>query len=68
MINEIKKNLKEKRNSLIKLKVYTGRGKYEIIEGFIYEIYDRVWTFKTNSILKCFTYVDLLLKDVQICS
>lgn len=68
MIYKIKEELRNKRNKLIKLKVYSGRGKYEMIEGYICNIYDRIWTFQTNLLLKSFTYVDLLLKDVEICS
>ena len=68
MIFKIKKELENRYNQLIKLRVYTGRGKYEIIEGYICGIYDRIWTFKTNLIIRSFTYVDLLLKDVEICS
>lgn len=68
MILKIKNDLEKYYNKLLKLKVYTGRGKYEIIEGYISAIYDRIWTFKTNQLLRSFTYVDLLLKDVEICS
>lgn len=68
MINLIKEKIKNSRNKLIKLKVYSGRGKYEVIEGYICDVFDRIWTFKTNTILKSFTYVDVLLKDVEICS
>ncbi len=68
MINLIKQKLENNRDKLIKLKVYSGRGKYEVVEGYVCDIYDRVWTFKTNNILKSFTYVDVLLNDVEICS
>lgn len=68
MISKIKETLKNNINKKIKIKVYSGRGKYEIIEGVIFNMYDRVWTFKTEYSLKSYTYVDLLLKDVEICS
>ena len=68
MINKIKENIKNNQNKLIKLRVYNGRGKYDMFEGYICEIYDKIWTFKSNNLLKSFTYVDVLLKDVEICS
>lgn len=68
MLKKIKEDLKNNFNKKIKIKVYSGRGKYEIIEGVISNMYDRIWTFKTGNSLKSYTYVDLLLKDVEICS
>ncbi len=68
MIYKIKDELLKKRKKVIKIKVNSGRGKYDFFEGYICDIYDRVWTFYTSSCIKSFTYVDVLLRDVEICS
>jgi len=66
MINQIKKDLMSLKKKKLKLYVDIGRNKMEEYEGYIDNIYNRVWTFKTKKDLKCFSYNDLLIKTVII--
>lgn len=64
MIQKIKEDLKSKKNKYIKIKVDVGRNKYEEYEGYVYELYENIWTFKTSSDIKSFSYKDILIKSV----
>lgn len=64
MIQKIKEDLKSKKNKYIKIKVDVGRNKYEEYEGHVDELYENIWTFKTSSDIKSFSYKDILIKSV----
>lgn len=64
MIQKIKEDLKGKKNKYIKIKMDVGRNKYEEYEGYVDELYENIWTFKTSSDIKSFSYKDILIKSV----
>lgn len=64
MIQKIKEDLKSKKNKYIKIKVDVGRNKYEEYEGYVDALYENIWTFKTSSDIKSFSYKDILIKSV----
>ena len=64
MTQKIKEDLKGKKNKYIKIKVDVGRNKYEEYEGYVDELYENIWTFKTSSDIKSFSYKDILIKSV----
>ncbi len=64
MIQKIKEDLKSKKNKYIKIKVDVGRNKCEEYEGYVDELYENIWTFKTSSDIKSFSYKDILIKSV----
>ena len=64
MKQKIKEDLKSKKNKYIKIKVDVGRNKYEEYEGYVDELYENIWTFKTSSDIKSFSYKDILIKSV----
>ena len=66
MIEEIKNNLKAKKGLKIKIIVDVGRNKKESYEGYIEKLYKNVWTFNSNSVIKSFSYKDVLIKQVII--
>ena len=57
-------------NSLIGKEVYVkvnvGRNKYEHYEGKVENIYNNLFTVNVDSIIKSFTFSDVLTKDVQL--
>lgn len=50
----------------VKIKVNVGRNKYEYYEGEILSTYPYLFTIKVDNLIKSFSYVDLVTKDVQI--
>lgn len=56
-------NLKGKK---VRVKVNAGRNKYEYYEGTVLVTYPYLFTVQVGSMIKSFTYVDLLTKDVQL--
>lgn len=61
---------KEKIESLlgkyVQVKVNVGRNKYEYYEGDIVAAYPYLFTIKVDNLIKSFSYVDLITKDVQL--
>ena len=57
-------------NSLIGKEVYVKvnvvRNKYEYYEGKVENIYNNLFTVNVDSIIKSFTFSDVLTKDVQL--
>lgn len=68
MITDIKNKIEGLKGKKIKINVDIGRNKYELYEGIILETYKNVWTFKTNTDIKSFSYKDVLINMVVICS
>ena len=66
MINDIKENLNNLKNKEIRISVDVGRNKNETYEGYLENTYKNIWTFKTKSGLKSFSYNDILIKQVVL--
>ena len=68
MIIEIKKQILNLRGKKIKLLVDVGRNKLEEYYGYVESAYQNIWTFKTETELKSFSYKDILINNVVISS
>ncbi len=49
----------------VKIKVNVGRNKHEYYEGEVIGMYPYLFTVKVDNLMKSFSYVDLITKDVQ---
>lgn len=67
MIEKIREKIKKLKGKVITLEVDVGRNKTEKYIGFIDNVYTNIWTFKTCSDVKSFSYKDILIKSVIIC-
>ena len=65
-INIIKSKVKELIGIKLKVKVYIGRNKYEYYEGKLENMYDNIFTIKTNKGIKSFSYSDVATKVVTL--
>ena len=65
-ITEIKKYLSKLVNKKIIVKVNLGRNKHEKYIGVIDKLYPCLFTLKTGSNIKSFSYVDLLTKEITV--
>lgn len=68
MLSEIKKKIISLKGQKIKIWVDVGRNKNEIYEGYVLETYKNIWTFKTETDVKSFSYSDILINNVVISS
>ena len=68
MISDIKKKIESLRGKKIKVLVDVGRNKSEIYEGFVLDTYKNIWTFKTETDIKSFSYSDILINSVVLSS
>ena len=68
MINDIKKKIESLRGKKIKVWVDVGRNKSETYEGFVLGTYKNIWTFKTETDVKSFSYSDILINSVVLSS
>ena len=68
MIGEIKKKIESLKGKKIKVLVDVGRNKSEIYEGFVLDTYKNIWTFKTETDIKSFSYSDILINSVVLSS
>ena len=68
MINDIKKKIESLKGKKIKVWVYVGRNKSETYEGFVLDTYKNIWTFKTKTDVKSFSYSDILINSVVLSS
>ena len=66
MISNIRRALELKKGHNVVIYVDIGRNKVERYEGKIIDVYKYVWTFKTSTELKSFSYSDILSKFVII--
>lgn len=64
MINQIKKEVAALKGKNIKIEVDVGRNKTDIYDGYILDLYDNIWTFKTDVDVKSFSYNDILTRSV----
>ena len=68
MISDIKKKIESLKGKKIKVLVDVGRNKSEIYEGFVLDTYKNIWTFKTETGIKSFSYSDILINSVVLSS
>mgnify|MGYP002549758381 FL=1 len=68
MIGEIKKKIESLKGKKIKVWVDIGRNKSETYEGFVLDTYKNIWTFKTKTDIKSFSYSDILINSVVLSS
>lgn len=68
MISDIKKKIESLKGKKIKVLVDVGRNKSEIYEGFVLDTYKNIWTFKTETDIKSFSYSDILINSVVLSS
>ena len=68
MLGEIRNMVSSLKGKKIKLLVDVGRNKLEEYEGVVENTYNNIWTFKTCSDTKSFSYSDILIKNVIISS
>ncbi|MGN1296113.1 MAG: Veg family protein [Candidatus Aphodocola sp.] len=68
MISDIKKKIEFLRGKKIKVWVDIGRNKSETYEGFVLDTYKNIWTFKTETDVKSFSYSDILINSVVLSS
>lgn len=68
MISEIKKKIESLKGKKVKVWVDVGRNKSETYEGFVLDTYKNIWTFKTKTDVKSFSYSDILINSVVLSS
>lgn len=68
MIGEIKKKIESLKGKKIKVWVDVGRNKSETYEGVVLDTYKNIWTFKTETDVKSFSYSDILINSVVLSS
>ena len=68
MINDIKKKIESLKGKKIKVWVDVGRNKSETYEGFVLDTYKNIWTFRTETDIKSFSYSDILINSVFLSS
>lgn len=68
MIGEIKNKIESLKGKKIKVWVDVGRNKSETYEGFVLDTYKNIWTFKTKTDIKSFSYSDILINSVVLSS
>lgn len=65
-INSIKDKILSYKNKQVLVKADIGRKKYEYYEGTIDSVHPFLFTIKTASGIKAFSYSDVLIKNVII--
>lgn len=68
MISDIKKKIESLKGKKIKVWVDVGRNKSETYEGFVLDMYKNIWTFRTKTDIKSFSYSDILINSVVLSS
>lgn len=63
---KVKEQIESFKGKRVRIKVNAGRNKYEYYEGIVLVTYPYLFTVDVGGIVKSFTYVDLLTKDVQL--
>lgn len=67
MIKKIKEYIIKNKGNIIRLKVNNIRNKSEYVDGFICEIYERIFIIEGNDgIKRSFNYTDILTGNVEI--
>jgi len=68
LISDIKKKIESLKGNKIKVWVDVGRNKSETYEGFVLDTYKNIWTFRTETDIKSFSYSDILINSVVLSS
>jgi len=68
LISDIKKKIESLKGKKIKVWVDVGRNKSETYEGFVLDTYKNIWTFRTETDIKSFSYSDILINSVVLSS
>jgi uncharacterized protein Veg len=68
LISDIKKKIESLKGKKIKVWVDVGRNKSETYEGFVLDTYKNIWTFRTKTDIKSFSYSDILINSVVLSS
>jgi len=68
LISDIKKKIESLKGKKIKVWIDVGRNKSETYEGFVLDTYKNIWTFKTETDIKSFSYSDILINSVVLSS
>lgn len=68
MLAEIKRKIENLKGKKISVWVDIGRNKSETYEGYVLDTYKNVWTLKTETDVKSFSYSDILINSVVISS
>lgn len=63
---KVKSQIEELIGKEVSIKVNVGRNKYEYYDGVIVDTYPYLFTVKVQDLIKSFSYVDVLTKDVQV--
>lgn len=63
-IEHIKNKIKLLVGEKIRVKVYLGRNKYEYFDGVVEKMHPNLFTIKTDSGIKSFSYSDILIKTI----
>ena len=64
----IQKKIESLKGKKIKVWVDVGRNKSETYEGFVLDTYKNIWTFRTETDIKSFSYSDILINSVVLSS
>ncbi len=64
--NKVKSQIEGLVGKEVHIKVNVGRNKYEHYDGIIINTYPYLFTVKVENLVKSFSYVDVLTKDVQL--
>ena len=66
MIEQIRSKLNDHIGKQVVIKYNLGRNKYETYDVVVVETYKNLFTVKVNSIIKSFTYNDVITKIIKI--
>lgn len=64
--NKVKSQIEGLVGKEVHIKVNVGRNKYEHYDGIIINTYPYLFTVKVENLVKSFSYVDVITKDVQL--
>ena len=65
-ISKVKKDLLEHLGDVVSIKYSLGRNKYEEYEAIVKELYDYVFLVECDSVVKSFSYIDVITKVIKI--
>lgn len=66
MLGKVKKSIENMLGKKVKIVVNNIRNKNEEFEGFICEIYDRIFIINSNGIKRSFNYSDLITGSIKL--
>ena len=66
MIESVRMNIEELKGKEATIRYNLGRNKYEKYDGVIKEAYNYIFLVESSGLIKSFSYVDVLTKNVKI--